>query len=100
MATLQYFPSGFQIYDAGTRKSFKPHQIRYVKTAVGWYNVYLNGYDKIVKPVNLPPNEFFKHFPSVTPQATIGCMDVDSDAVKALGFDVEFVIEYEYQFPR
>lgn len=76
------------------------HQIRYVKIVVGRCDVYLNGYNETVKPVNLPPNEFFKHFPSVTPQATIGCMDVDSDAVKALGFDVEFVIEYEYQFPR
>jgi hypothetical protein len=92
---LPYFPRGFEIYDVATKTSHKPYQIRYVRTAVGWYNVYLIGLDGAEQCINLSPAEFFDHFPSVSPRAVVGCMDVGVDVVEALGFDVEFVIERE-----
>lgn len=92
---LPYFPRGFEIYDVATKSSYKPYQIRFVRTTVGWYNVYLIGHDGVEQRVNLSPAEFFDHFPSVSKNAYLGCLDVDADTVQALGFDVEFVFERE-----
>lgn len=46
-------------------------QIKYVKTVVGWYNVYLNNE---IEPFNMPPERFFKLFPQVDRKATLGCL--------------------------
>lgn len=46
-------------------------QIKYVKTVVGWYNVYVNNE---LKSFNMPPEKFFKLFPQVDCKATLGCL--------------------------
>lgn len=46
-------------------------QIKYVKTVVGWYNVYLNNE---IESFNLAPHKFFEIFPQVSRTATLGCL--------------------------
>lgn len=51
-------------------------QIKYVKTVVGWYNVYLNNE---IESLNIPPERFFKLFPQVSRRAALGCLFVTDD---------------------
>lgn len=51
-------------------------QIKYVKTVVGWYNVYLNNE---IESVNMPPCKFFEIFPQVDRKATLGCLVATDD---------------------
>lgn len=38
-------------------------QIKYVKTIIGWYNVYINNE---LNAFNMPPHKFFEIFPQVS----------------------------------
>lgn len=51
-------------------------QIKYVKTVVGWYNVYLNNE---IEPFNMPPHKFFEIFPQVSRTAVLGCLVASDD---------------------
>lgn len=51
-------------------------QIKYVKTVVGWYNVYVNNE---LNAFNMPPHKFFEIFPQVSRKATLGCLVATSD---------------------
>lgn len=62
---------------------FNPVQVKYVRTIVGWYNVYLVNYPK-VNPVNLSPEQFREIFPSISPKARLGCDEIDRTYVKTL----------------
>lgn len=46
-------------------------QIKYVKTVVGWYNVYINNE---IKSFNISPDKFFEIFEQVDRRATLGCL--------------------------
>lgn len=60
-----------------------PVQVRYVKTVVGWYNVYLA--DKpSVKPVTMSPEQFREILPEVSPKARFGCDEIDRKLAKSL----------------
>jgi hypothetical protein len=61
----------------------KPVQVKFVKTVVGWYNLYLVDYPH-VKPVNLSPAQFAEIFPDVSPKARLGCDEIDRDFAKTL----------------
>lgn len=43
-------------------------QIKYVKTIIGWYNVYINNE---LNAFNMPPHKFFEIFPQVSRKATL-----------------------------
>lgn len=60
-----------------------PVQVRYVKTVVGWYNLYLVDYPHI-KPVNMSPAKFAEILPEVSPRATIGCDELDRKFAESL----------------
>lgn len=60
-----------------------PVQVRYVKTVVGWYNLYLVDYPH-VKPVNLSPAQFADIFPEVSPKTRLGCDEIDRTYAKSL----------------
>ena len=60
-----------------------PVQVKYVKTVVGWYNLYLVDYPN-VKPVNLSPVQFAEIFPEVSPKAKLGCDEIDRTFAKSL----------------
>lgn len=51
-------------------------QIKYVKTVVGWYNVYINNE---LNAFNMPPDKFFEIFPQVSRRAALGCLFVTDD---------------------
>lgn len=51
-------------------------QIKYVKTVVGWYNVYLNNE---IESFNISPERFFKLFPQVGRKAVLGCLVASDD---------------------
>ncbi|MGE6259222.1 hypothetical protein ACQKCU_15170 [Heyndrickxia sporothermodurans] len=48
-------------------------QVTFVKTIVGWYNIYADG-----EVININPTEFKAYFPHVSPKASMGCFEVDS----------------------
>lgn len=54
----------------------KPAPVKFVRTALGWYNVYLID-EPGVKPLNLSPERFAEAFPSVSPKARLGYHEVD-----------------------
>lgn len=51
-------------------------QIKYVKTVIGWYNVYINNE---IKSFNMPPDKFFEIFPRVDSKAVLGCLVATDD---------------------
>ena len=51
-------------------------QIKYVKTVIGWYNVYLNNESK---SFNMPPHKFFEIFEQVDRKAVLGCLVATKD---------------------
>lgn len=51
-------------------------QIKYVKTVVGWYNVYIKNE---IKSLNMPPHKFFEIFPQVDRKAVLGCLVASDD---------------------
>lgn len=51
-------------------------QIKYVKTVIGWYNVYVNNE---LNAFNMAPHKFFEIFPQVDRKATLGCLFVTDD---------------------
>lgn len=51
-------------------------QIKYVKTIIGWYNVYINNE---LNAFNMPPHKFFEIFPQVSRKATLGCLVATGD---------------------
>ncbi|EKN66052.1 hypothetical protein BABA_17452 [Neobacillus bataviensis LMG 21833] len=59
-----------------------PVQVKYVRTVVGWYNVYLAGEDKPF--ANLSPDQFFALFPQVSKKARYGCDVMDPDCAHSL----------------
>lgn len=60
-----------------------PVQVRYVKTVLDWYNLYLVDYPH-VKPVNLSPAQFAEIFPEVSLKARLGCDELDRTYAKSL----------------
>ena len=60
-----------------------PVQVKFVRTIVGWYNVYLADKPN-VKPVNLSPEQFRELFPAVSPKARLGCDELDSRVARSL----------------
>lgn len=46
-------------------------QIKYVKTVVGWYNVYINNE---IKSFNMSPDKFFEIFEQVDRKVVLGCL--------------------------
>lgn len=65
-----------------------PVQVKYVRTIVGWYNVYLADKPN-VKPVNLSPDKFSEIFPHVSPKARLGCDEIDRTYAKSLFASIE-----------
>ncbi|MDF1510191.1 hypothetical protein PZE06_18820 [Robertmurraya sp. DFI.2.37] len=61
----------------------KPVQVKFVKTVVGYWNLYLVDYPH-VKPVNLSPAQFREIFPEVSPKARLGCDELDRTFAKTL----------------
>ncbi|KRT94244.1 hypothetical protein ABE068_11385 [Bacillus glycinifermentans] len=57
-------------------------QIRYVRTVVGWFNVYISGSDD--QFVNLNPEEFFALLPQVSRRAFAGCAEIGVTAAREL----------------
>lgn len=53
-----------------------PVQVKYVRTVVGWWNVYLAD-SPGSKTVNLSPEQFRLIFPGVSPKARLGCGELD-----------------------
>lgn len=51
-------------------------QIKYVKTVVGWYNVYINNE---IKSFNISPDKFFEIFEQVDRRAVLGCLVATDD---------------------
>lgn len=51
-------------------------QIKYVKTVIGWYNVYVNNE---LNAFNMPPHKFFEIFEQVDRKATLGCLVATDD---------------------
>lgn len=51
-------------------------QIKYVKTVVGWYNVYINNE---IKSFNISPDKFFEIFEQVDRRAVLGCLVATND---------------------
>lgn len=51
-------------------------QIKYVKTVVGWYNVYINNE---LNAFNMAPHKFFEIFPQVDRRAKLGCLVATND---------------------
>lgn len=51
-------------------------QIKYVKTVVGWYNVYVNNE---LNAFNIPPERFFEIFEQVDRRAVLGCLVTSDD---------------------
>jgi len=66
-------------------------QIRYVKTIVGWWNLYLvNGDPK--PPVPVPPSKMSELFGEVSPKAKFGCGEISAaQAEKLFGDSLEEV---------
>lgn len=48
-------------------------QVRYVRTIIGWFNVYAVGTDRYV---NLEPQDFFTLLPQVSRRARSGCREI------------------------
>ncbi|QHZ46316.1 hypothetical protein [Bacillus sp. NSP9.1] len=57
-------------------------QIRYVRTVVGWWNVYPAGSDD--QFVNLNPEEFAELLPQVSRRAFAGCAEIGVTAAREL----------------
>lgn len=51
-------------------------QIKYVKTVVGWYNIYINNE---LNAFNMSPDKFFEIFPQVDRKAVLGCLAATKD---------------------
>ena len=51
-------------------------QIKYVKTVVGWYNLYVNNE---LNAFNMAPHKFFEIFPQVDRKAVLGCLVASDD---------------------
>lgn len=58
-------------------------QVKFVRTIVGWYNVYLVDYPS-VKPVNLSPDQFAEIFPATSSKARLGCDEMDKSFAESL----------------
>ncbi|MCY7800872.1 hypothetical protein [Bacillus haynesii] len=56
-------------------------QIRYVRTVVGWFNVYISGTEQFV---NLNPEEFAELLPQVSRRAFAGCAEIGVTAAREL----------------
>ncbi|AJE78168.1 MULTISPECIES: hypothetical protein [Bacillus] len=56
-------------------------QVRYVRTIVGWFNVYPAGTDRYV---NLKPEDFFTLLPQVSQLARSGCGEITATAALEL----------------
>ncbi|MED1068568.1 hypothetical protein [Bacillus paralicheniformis] len=56
-------------------------QIRYVRTVVGWFNVYISGTEQFV---NLNPEEFAALLPQVSRRAFAGCAEIGVTAAREL----------------
>ncbi|MEC1022888.1 hypothetical protein [Bacillus paralicheniformis] len=56
-------------------------QIRYVRTVVGWFNVYISGTEQFV---NLDPEEFAALLPQVSRRAFAGCAEISVKAAQEL----------------
>jgi hypothetical protein len=66
----------------------KQYQIRFVRTIVGWFNVYLVDHPEQLR-VTLSPDQFEALFPGVSNKAKYGCNQIDYDeVVKLFGEDV------------
>lgn len=60
----------------------EPVVVKYVKTVVGWYNLYFEGEDK--PSLTLSPDKFFEIFPNVSKKAAFGTNELDPSYVKTL----------------
>lgn len=56
-------------------------QIKYVKTVVGWYNVYVNGNQLAL---NVAPELFRSLFPQVDKNTALGCLNVEEELLTQL----------------
>ena len=52
-------------------------QVRYVKTIVGWYNLYLASYDPR-PPVPVSPAKMSELFADISPKAKYGCGQISA----------------------
>ncbi|WP_347320069.1 hypothetical protein [Rossellomorea sp. RS05] len=61
-------------------------QVSFVKTIVGWFNVYLAGTERYV---TLNPADFCKMFPNVSPRTRLGCKEIQRvEAESHFGADI------------
>lgn len=60
-----------------------PVQVRYVKTIVGWYNLYLADYPEKAA-VNVSPEQFAQLFPAISPKTRLGCDQMDFACAESL----------------
>lgn len=56
-------------------------QIKYVKTIVGWYNVYNV---KTGEVVNMEPNKFAELCPEVSSKSRLGCLSIETSQANKL----------------
>ncbi|MBK4202691.1 hypothetical protein EGI09_01830 [Bacillus subtilis] len=56
-------------------------QVRYVRTIVGWFNVYAAGTDRYV---NMKPEDFYALLPRVSRRAHSGCGEISLTAASEL----------------
>lgn len=62
-------------------------RISYVKTVVGWRNIYL--LDGSNQMINVSPERFAELFPRVSPKIAIGGADISVGQAVDIGFNVE-----------
>lgn len=56
-------------------------QVKYVRTILGYFNVYLVGTDK---RVTLSPDQFFEIFPDISTNVKMGSVEIDRTFAKSL----------------
>ena len=66
-------------------------QITFVKTIVGWYNIYTDG-----EVINIDSVTFREYFPHVSPKASMGCFEVDTNLFSVE--EVELIEEDSYDW--
>ncbi|PFP30120.1 hypothetical protein COJ96_06790 [Bacillus sp. AFS073361] len=58
-------------------------QVRYVKTIVGWWNLYLVSHNPQA-PVTVPPARMTELFAEISPKAKFGCGEISAAQAKEL----------------
>ncbi|WP_049428131.1 hypothetical protein [Staphylococcus capitis] len=56
-------------------------QVLITKSVVGWFNVKDTNGNLLL---NVPPDVFKKHFPEISPNITIACMELDINRIVEL----------------